>query len=89
LNCSLGQTAQLCGTLRLSPRAAENQAQSATPVHITAPTVFLLPCYHLNKLLLDLGAAALDQNKQNDNRENSSDNPNDRGVIHFDSSFLQ
>jgi hypothetical protein len=43
----------------------------------------------LNKWLLDLGAAALDQNKQNDYYEYTSNNPNDRGVIHFVSSFLQ
>jgi hypothetical protein len=43
----------------------------------------------LNSLLLDLGAAALDQYKQNDNYEYTSDYPNDGGVIHFVSSFLQ
>jgi hypothetical protein len=39
--------------------------------------------------LLDPCAAALDQDNQNDNDEYSCNNPNDRGGIHIDSSFLQ
>jgi hypothetical protein len=45
----------------------------------------------LAKCLLLLGprAATLDQDNQDDDNQNTSSNPNDRGTVHSNSSFLK
>jgi len=40
-------------------------------------------------VLLDPRAAALDQNDKHDNKQNASNNPNDRDTVHFNCPFLQ
>jgi hypothetical protein len=42
----------------------------------------------LKRLLLDLCAAALNQNGQYDDNQHTSYNPNDHGTVHKNSSFL-
>jgi hypothetical protein len=42
----------------------------------------------VNVVLLDLRAAALNQNAQHNNEKQSGNNPDNRGLIHFESPFL-
>jgi len=67
------------------PARGKTKSYQHTTRGFTAP-IANLP---MEVLLLGLGAAALDQNKQNDNRQYATDNLNDRGSFHIDSSFLQ
>jgi len=43
----------------------------------------------MRPVLLDLGAAALDENNQYDESQNAGNNSDDRVGIHIDSSFLR
>jgi hypothetical protein len=38
--------------------------------------------------LLDVTAATLNQNAQNDDKQNAGNNPDEGGTVHLDSSFL-
>ena len=40
-------------------------------------------------VLLDPIAPALNKNDQHDDKQNDSNNPNNRDTVHFDSSFLK
>ena len=42
----------------------------------------------VQSVLLDPGAATLNQHHQDDNKEHRADNPDHRGTVHIDSSFL-
>jgi hypothetical protein len=52
--------------------------ETREPPQLRQPSLMLL--------LLDLGAAALDQNSQNDDNQHTSNNPNDQGTVHNNSS---
>jgi hypothetical protein len=43
----------------------------------------------VNAVLLDLSAATLNQNAQHDNEKQSGNNPDNYGLIHFESPFLR
>jgi hypothetical protein len=45
------------------------------------------PLGYLRSLLLDPCAAALDQNDQNDHKQNTGNNPDNHGAVHFDFPF--
>jgi hypothetical protein len=42
----------------------------------------------VNAVLLDLSAATLNENAQYDNKKQSGNNPDDCGLIHFESPLL-
>jgi hypothetical protein len=73
-----------CNTLR--------QSGEISGPHYCGPAAKRVPCtappeQKHDSVLLDPRAATLDQNDQDDDKH-AGNNPNDRGAVHVDSSFL-
>jgi hypothetical protein len=75
-------------TKRLFARGAR-PATSGTINLASSPSVFAsATSRRVNAVLLDLSAAALNENEQHDGEKQSGNNPDNCGLIHFESPLL-